>query len=386
MSESASGRTSVLLGVPDEEVLDTPTAFDTRIGGQPIWLQGTAADGQLGLCKVCGGAMAMLLQVNAALEDTTYERMIYVFTCRNKKCRRKEGSVRAFRGVLRDLAKEAETTAAAEAEARAAAEAKAQAAAAPKPAVGSMIFGDSSFGSAASPFGAAPFGAGPSPFAKPAAAEPAADLAQSFADKLKVGLAEPAAAAPAQPWQTVADPYSSFYLYVESEVLSNEPDKEVAALAAQAEALAADGAGPSGGDEWSAVPESSGGLAIDHTFQKFADLVNENPDQVVRYERGGAPVLYSKTDALAKKLAAGGGYSAGHLPACPRCRSHRVFELQLMPYLIEYLEDKSGVDILNGMEWGTIMVGTCMRDCVPPLDGHVGYVEEWVGVQWEEIK
>ena len=33
----------------------------------------------------------------------------------------------------------------------------------------------------------------------------------------------------------------------------------------------------------------------------------------------------------------------------------------------------------TGMEWGTIMVFGCERDCV-------GYGEEWVGVEWEEIQ
>lgn len=34
----ASGRTSVLLGYPDEEVVDTASPLDTRIGGYPVSL------------------------------------------------------------------------------------------------------------------------------------------------------------------------------------------------------------------------------------------------------------------------------------------------------------------------------------------------------------
>lgn len=44
---------------------------------------------------------------------------------------------------------------------------------------------------------------------------------------------------------------------------------------------------------------------------------------------------------------------------------------------------------LEGMEWGTVVLGVCAGDCqVGGIKvgegGGVGYVEEWVGVQWEE--
>ncbi len=41
---------------------------------------------------------------------------------------------------------------------------------------------------------------------------------------------------------------------------------------------------------------------------------------------------------------------------------------------------------LEGMEWGTVLLGVCERDCGEREveDGDVGWVEEWVGVQWEE--
>jgi pre-rRNA-processing protein TSR4 len=39
------------------------------------------------------------------------------------------------------------------------------------------------------------------------------------------------------------------------------------------------------------------------------------------------------------------------------------------------------------MEWGTVIVGVCERDCSPRHvgTGEVGYLEEWAGVQWEEL-
>lgn len=106
-----------------------------------------------------------------------------------------------------------------------------------------------------------------------------------------------------------------------------------------------------------------------------------------RYERLGAPLLYSKDDDVGKLLLdKNGDFTTRKLPPCGNCRKpgSRVFEFQLMPYAISMLEkDEMGLD---GMEWGTIIVSTCV--CVPRvLDANqVGYVEEWVGVQWESLR
>jgi pre-rRNA-processing protein TSR4 len=42
---------------------------------------------------------------------------------------------------------------------------------------------------------------------------------------------------------------------------------------------------------------------------------------------------------------------------------------------------------LDGMDWGTVILGVCGLDCSPSGtgEGDVGYAEEWVGVQWEEL-
>lgn len=134
---------------------------------------------------------------------------------------------------------------------------------------------------------------------------------------------------------------------------------------------------------------------IDKTFQKFADRLAQNPEQVLRYEFGGTPLLYSNNDTVGKlfsqtptetsnsKLKTAPQRS-GRIPHCPNCASARVFELQLVPHAIAELEvEEEG---LEGMEWGTVLLGVCERDCGQRgvEDGDVGWVEEWVGVQWEE--
>lgn len=135
--------------------------------------------------------------------------------------------------------------------------------------------------------------------------------------------------------------------------------------------------------------------SIDKTFQKFADRLAQNPEQVLRYEFKGNPLLYSKHDEVGRLLSSGSrsgnekvkvsGGSRNGIPRCGNCGRERVFEVQLAPHAIMELE--SEVEGIDGMDWGTIIVGVCGFDCVPKnvRHGEVGYVEEWAGVQWEEL-
>lgn len=156
-----------------------------------------------------------------------------------------------------------------------------------------------------------------------------------------------------------------------------------------------EGSGTGGGKEDKEVFESS----IDKTFQKFADRLGQNPEQVLRYEFKGKPLLYSDADAVGKLLAphsenasssnakvtTTSSRSGAALPRCQNCGADRVFEVQLTPHAITELEAHEMS--IDGMEWGTIILGVCSKDCKPGdvAEGEVGYVEEWVGVQWEEV-
>ena len=140
--------------------------------------------------------------------------------------------------------------------------------------------------------------------------------------------------------------------------------------------------------------------SMDKTFQRFADRLAQNPEQVLRYEFGGQPLLYSSTDAIGKMLDPHycSGYSRSKvttgseemsvsgMPRCQNCGAERVFELQLVPHAITVLEENEDVG-LEGMDWGTVILGVCSKDCMAKdtPEGEVGYLEEWVGVQWEEL-
>ncbi|EDV23288.1 uncharacterized protein TRIADDRAFT_58416 [Trichoplax adhaerens] len=86
------------------------------------------------------------------------------------------------------------------------------------------------------------------------------------------------------------------------------------------------------------------------TFEKFMKRLQRYPKQVLRYNRGGSPLLMTatETDIIA-------------VPDCPRCSSKRVFEFQLMPTLIYELKEISPSSSVP--EFGTVFVYTCDNSC-----------------------
>lgn len=111
----------------------------------------------------------------------------------------------------------------------------------------------------------------------------------------------------------------------------------------------------------------------DDTFQKFQEIVAYNPLQVLRYDFGGHPLLYAESKIDFESKVPNPGYNPS---------SKRIFELQLMPKAILDLEEN--VSLVDGMEWGTILVFSDIENYTPKFDSNgVGYVEECVKVQWE---
>lgn len=358
--------------------------------------------------------MVLLLQLNGELPERFpgHERRLYVFACRRHACRRKDGSVCALRGVRvwkkqeeqkqGEMREEEETT-------QIVSEGEA-----PRTDNGpaSGLLGDALFGGAnalgggENPFSTSvnPFSSAPSPASPPTApassssssndknpltsdpassregdATPVPALTKTFAETLSLNAPPPSqpAAAPApaaaEPWPEASQqprPYPTSYLSdADYETLDPTPEK------VPDQARLEDAEAP----EPSALDREAFESAMDAAFQKFADRLAQNPDQVIRYEFAGAPLLYSKTDRVGQRLGGAG------IPGCANCGGQRAFEVQLTPNAIAELE--AGDLSLEGMEWGTIIVGVCGLDCVPrhTAQGDAGYLEEWVGVQWEEL-
>ncbi|KAI5780899.1 programmed cell death protein 2 [Geopyxis carbonaria] len=390
--------TTVLLGYAEREAKDDEVS---HLGGAPTWLVPTSPlDSRLAKCGACNKLMPLLLQLNGAVPQSPHERMFYVWACAGKTCRRKPGSVRALRCVRVSKAfeqKEADKKRAGEEWLADEERRRREAAEKPRVDMGGMLFGGGApaqgqgkanpFAAGAPVLGAAnPFASSNTP-AAPAAATPAAGLSKSFADTLRISLPPVAAAAapepllygPPEPWPSpLPHTYPHFFLDAAFETLDPTPPTPPQNI----ETLISS-------DLDSSLPASDSAAddgSLDTAFQAFADRVAQNPEQVLRYERGGKPLLYSDTDAVAKVLLdAQGGFSTRKIPACGNCgKRERVVEFQVMPHAISVLEGEEA--LLEGMEWGTVVVATCL--CVPQVrdaDG-VGWVEEWVGVQWEGQK
>ena len=383
----------------------------------------TAPSGALAKCKVCNGLLSLLLELNGDLPDhfPGHERRLYIWSCRRKACRRKEGSVRSIRGVRVAKGASAKSNARPEKKEIKQEEEK------PQPKIGESLFGVKNSASStalanpfSNPFSSSSNGTAPAnPFASSASANPFAapttstpppaievtpeekkdeastTLPETFAQKARISTpttTTPQPARPHEPWPSDSafpTPFPYYSLDAEYEAIGTSAP-EVPQNVRMMDIDNEGGSSSGGGKEDKEIYES----AHDAVFQKFADRVGENPEQILRYEFKGKPLLYSDADAVGKALASHAentsskvqvaGKTAG-IPRCQNCGAERVFEVQLTPHAITELEaEEMSID---GMEWGTIIVGVCSKDCKPGdvEEGQVGYVEEWAGVQWEEV-
>lgn len=413
--------TSTSTSTEEKGKADSDTDALTHLGGTPVWLPSSAPPKQSLRCKKCGNLLVLLLQLQADLPEVFagHERAIWVFACR-KGCR--EGGVRALRArrlwgnatsetVVKGNGKGSKAAEGGEKE-----ESKEEASK-DKKGLGEALFGVKMGSSSttqinpfASPSAASasinPFSTTSSLAAKPAqppSANPAstsdttqtASFAQTFAEKVRISSpsTQPATpSTPTEPWPTDLSafpaPYALHDLDAEREYL--EPDTSNQQTRVASNTLMDDNTSGSGADMKDAFESS-----MDKTFQRFADRLAQNPEQVMRYEHGGQPLLYSKTDKVGKLLSPAQDAAASSsrvavqttsgMPRCTNCGAKRVFEMQLVPHAITMLEAEE--EGLGGMDWGTVIVGTCERDCGESGvgKGEVSYVEEWVAVQWEEI-
>ncbi|XP_023677343.1 programmed cell death protein 2 [Paramormyrops kingsleyae] len=84
-------------------------------------------------------------------------------------------------------------------------------------------------------------------------------------------------------------------------------------------------------------------------FQKFKLRTAPEPEQVLRYCRLGSPLWVSSEHIPKDK----------DIPKCT-CGARRLFELQVMPQLLNHLHVDSPGD---SIDWGTLLVYTCEDSC-----------------------
>lgn len=416
MSDTDEDVSSVLLALPDGplEAGDKMSYTTSHIGGHAAFPPVDGVPKSVD-CKSCGQPMPLLSQVYAPLVDGENDRTVYVFACPRHACRRKDGSVRAYRASKRNEAYVADVAAKkAAAEAAAAAERERArknpfTASAPSEQQGGL------FGSNQPLFGAA----APNPFAAPAPAaeKPAAPAAEMA--KLEIKEGEPVLLAPA-PAYLPAQYLSTIDEYLpDPESDSDLTDDEDESPEQAAEWRDADG--------WDKILPKS----VDDVFEKFVRRLETAEDastQVLRYDFGAVPLAYQSTSSVFKTLFPGAPtkkpsseeedpdlseyYTEKSIPKCPKCGAKRTFELQLVPQLINVLRpdsfaadgvtvakkeaknmteeerkkeleriakgDDANADGVADMEWGSVYVFGCEGDCV-------GVAEEHVLVDWEAL-
>ncbi|KNE66059.1 hypothetical protein AMAG_10322 [Allomyces macrogynus ATCC 38327] len=211
-----------------------------------------------------------------------------------------------------------------------------------------------------------------------------------------------------------ADPtvFPAYYLLIEEEYIQSKLAKAAAYAHYQlGDGTLGDGDLVTGADDSSSAKptsesyESTTIKGFTRTLEKFVERIEDNPGQVVRYRHGGRALHYSDFAVISAPPAGPKAEKPGAVPKCARCGSARVFECQLMSTLLsvlpveQYAAKAAGPGPVDetahpstwysGMEFGTVLVYTCGKNCVAVEAGAaaagpvVEYAQEVCVVQLE---
>ncbi|TFK25634.1 hypothetical protein FA15DRAFT_590061 [Coprinopsis marcescibilis] len=426
----AEVETSVLLGVPDGPIhinSDLNDVAVSRIGGHPAFLSVSEPPFESSLCKACNHPMELLVQMWCPFEDSPMDRALYFWGCPRVGCQGKDGTVRAWRG-LRYNEQYAAKLQRKRDQAKSKIPEKAQRDVKPKINPFS-VRGITS--SAPNPFGLGSqiFGQATEPNATLKAADDnenskldgaleSDDDSDTESEKsLLTAMASVLVSESA--WKS-APSYPPVYLSTVSEFITAPAKPKVPATAEVVD--------PAGKDNSWLSEAYENSLNVDQAFERFSKRLEVEPEQCVRYELKGTPLPFSSSDAAFKTLfplpdsptvtITKSAFTVGpeqkrafnpdSVPACPICKSKRLFECQLTPNLINVLRPKEGAnqklsdderhklveqalkkgdqDERRGMEWGTCMIFSCANDCCLE-DGQKEakgcWREEKVFIQWD---
>ncbi|KAL3697569.1 hypothetical protein R1sor_011645 [Riccia sorocarpa] len=150
-----------------------------------------------------------------------------------------------------------------------------------------------------------------------------------------------------------------FYIYTQAEVIGVGPATSgysQGALQSLGENEVPGDGGGDAGETWGSEDyEPDQALYADRTYLKFKKKLDHHPEQCFRYSFGGKPL-----------------YATDHRtdPAvCAACGGPRVFEMQLMPPLLYYLQ-QAHKDLPPSSygpeewEWDTVLIFSCAQSCV----------------------
>jgi len=142
--------------------------------------------------------------------------------------------------------------------------------------------------------------------------------------------------------------------------MEEEPDSDSDPDMEKYERLAAEaGAGSLAASE--GLEEVERDQVEDQVCESFRARLRRAGGQVVRYDRGGQPLLCTSKPLLPS-------------PPCRHCGADTTFEFQVMPQLLTELG--LGLETCDGLDWGSLYVFTCQASC------HIarGYREEYVQI------
>lgn len=97
----------------------------------------------------------------------------------------------------------------------------------------------------------------------------------------------------------------------------------------------------------------------DEIFSKFRSTIDKYPDQIIRYDRAGKILHISVKN------------HATEIPKCLDCNGERIFEFQIMPQLLNFLNFENAFKCID---WGTLGIFTCRNSCVPKNGYSIEYV------------
>ena len=292
----------MLLGLCDAPIKgeSVPYFTDSLLGGVPHWL---SQDSQVPVCRLCTSVMKLIIQLYAPLIDSPHHRVIYIFACTQSTCQNESGSWCAMRSL-----------------------AKCQEVSVHKPKVEALAHegwgvDDDDWGNDSSH--------------NLLSSVNVSDPTQEINDSL-------------QKMEIIADPYtgliekksnaafSPFYLYV-----IQEPE-EINSTSKQFEVEET----PEAGGSKEKYEKSD---VKDKEFYKFYKRIKKCPQQCVRYDLKGKPLLEPADISI---------------PVCHRCGSRRQFECQVMPATISILHFRSEENCpISSLDFRTVLIYTCSKDC-----------------------
>ncbi|KAJ2794593.1 hypothetical protein H4R20_006172 [Coemansia guatemalensis] len=452
---------SIALGYADENIerADDTDPLASKLGGRPLWLDSTSPipAQTVAMCDECGSGMLLLTQTYAPLSESPYDRVLYIWSCARRMCIGKPGAMRVIRGHLLNqeyalrLVRQREGDIMKKSRPMDSAQFPQSASGTSKRSDVLFDFGsvwrtnETAHGSAggdklfSSPFFSTRTTETTSGANTAAGGDKSADDLDTLSSNMEQLNINSVATVERVDWAQELNTVQARYLAFDEEMDVSSDDVDIVERYRAEIDQALDkaqgvgdysshqGSGRScsgrpardeeddgwSGEKYERTPFPKG---TDAAFQRFSAVVGRNPEQVMRYQFGGTPLLYALHDEVARLLDCGhdrgydeddddeddnnnssNKFSTVSLPKCPRCNGRRVFECQLMPALLTALPFSAHVSVHPagrdgaqtastaagqplvgsrllqsldlGLEFGTMLIFVCENDC---HDGKAG--------------